>query len=50
MPNFRSRDFLIDHIAHTMAFYHPACLDPSGGFYHFYRDDGSIIPIDAYVE
>jgi mannose/cellobiose epimerase-like protein (N-acyl-D-glucosamine 2-epimerase family) len=42
MPNFRSRDFLLDHIAHTMAFYHPACLDPSGGFYHFYRDDGSL--------
>ena len=42
MPDFRSREFLIDHIAHTMAFYHPACLDPAGGFFHFYRDDGSI--------
>ncbi len=42
MPDFRSRAFLIDHIAHTMAFYHPACIDAAGGFFHFYRDDGSL--------
>ena len=42
MPDFRSRAFLLDHIRHTMAFYHPRAIDPSGGFYHFWRDDGSI--------
>ncbi len=40
--DFRSRDFLLDHIRHTMAFYHPRAIDPAGGFYHFYRDDGSV--------
>jgi mannose/cellobiose epimerase-like protein (N-acyl-D-glucosamine 2-epimerase family) len=39
---FRSAEFLLGHVAHTMSFYHPRCIDPSGGFYHFFRDDGSI--------
>ena len=42
MPDFRSRDFLLDHIRHTMAFYHPRAIDPGGGFFHFFRDDGSV--------
>ena len=42
MPNFRDRQFLLDHIRHTMAFYHPRAIDPRGGFFHFFRDDGSI--------
>lgn len=42
MPDFRSRAFLLDHIRRTMAFYHPRAIDPSGGFHHFWRDDGSI--------
>ena len=42
MPDFRSRPFLLDHIRHTMAFYHPRAIDPDGGFFHFWRDDGSI--------
>lgn len=42
MPDFRSRQFLLDHIRHTMAFYHPRAIDPNGGFYHFWRDDGTI--------
>ena len=41
-PTFRSADFLLGHVAHTMDFYHPRCIDPSGGFFHFFRDDGSI--------
>ncbi|KQV90288.1 N-acylglucosamine 2-epimerase [Massilia sp. Root351] len=41
-PNFRTSGMLLSHIAHTMQFYHPRCIDPSGGFYHFYLDDGSI--------
>ena len=42
MPDFRSRAFLLDHIRATMAFYHPRAIDPSGGFFHFFRDDGSV--------
>jgi mannose/cellobiose epimerase-like protein (N-acyl-D-glucosamine 2-epimerase family) len=41
-PDFRSRKFLLDHIEHTMAFYHPRAIDPRGGFFHFFRDDGTI--------
>ena len=41
-PNFRSRQFLLGHIRHTLDFYEPVCTDPDGGFYHFYMDDGSV--------
>jgi mannose/cellobiose epimerase-like protein (N-acyl-D-glucosamine 2-epimerase family) len=42
MPDFRDPRFLLDHIRHTMAFYHPRAIDPQGGFFHFFRDDGSV--------
>ena len=41
-PDFRSRGFLLQHIRHTRQFYDPRCLDASGGFYHFYKDDGTV--------
>lgn len=41
-PDFRSREFLRAHIAQTMAFYHPHAIDPAGGFFHYFRDDGSV--------
>ncbi|WP_188241344.1 AGE family epimerase/isomerase [Stenotrophomonas maltophilia] len=41
-PDFRSPAFLRAHIADTMAFYHPRCIDPNGGFFHYFRDDGSV--------
>ncbi|MDE2565262.1 MAG: AGE family epimerase/isomerase [Burkholderiales bacterium] len=41
-PDFRDRAFLLDHVRHTMAFYHPRCIDDSGGFYHCYKDDGRV--------
>lgn len=45
---FRDPDFLADHIQHTMAFYHPRCIDQErGGFFHFFRDDGSIYDADT---
>ena len=40
--NFRSPEFLHGHIEHTMAFYLPRAIDPSGGLFHFLRDDGSV--------
>lgn len=41
-PDFASIDFLRTHIARTMAFYHPRCIDPEGGFFHYFRDDGTV--------
>jgi len=40
--DFRAPDFLRGHIADTMAFYHPRCIDPKGGFFQYFRDDGSV--------
>jgi mannose/cellobiose epimerase-like protein (N-acyl-D-glucosamine 2-epimerase family) len=42
MPEFRAPEFLRAHIARTMAFYHPRCIDPAGGFFHYFRDDGTV--------
>lgn len=41
-PDFRSAAFLRSHIAQTMAFYHPHAIDPAGGFFHYFKDDGTI--------
>jgi mannose/cellobiose epimerase-like protein (N-acyl-D-glucosamine 2-epimerase family) len=41
-PDFRSASFLLEHIRRTMAFYHPRCIDPAGGFFHFFKDDGRV--------
>lgn len=41
-PDFRSIDVLRAHIARTMEFYHPRAIDPNGGFFHYFRDDGSV--------
>ena len=41
-PDFRSIAFLRAHIEHTMAFYHPRAIDPAGGFFHYFRDDGAV--------
>jgi mannose/cellobiose epimerase-like protein (N-acyl-D-glucosamine 2-epimerase family) len=41
-PDFRSAAFLREHILHTMSFYDGRCLDPSGGFFHFFKDDGTV--------
>jgi mannose/cellobiose epimerase-like protein (N-acyl-D-glucosamine 2-epimerase family) len=41
-PDFTQPAFLLDHIRTTFAFYHPRAIDPSGGFYHFFKDDGAV--------
>lgn len=41
-PDFRSQAFLRAHIAHTMAFYHPRSIDPQGGFFQYFKDDGKV--------
>lgn len=42
MQSFRDPAMLRDHVAATMAFYHPRCIDPTGGFYHFFKDDATV--------
>jgi mannose/cellobiose epimerase-like protein (N-acyl-D-glucosamine 2-epimerase family) len=42
LPNFRSPAFLLDHARHTMGFYHPRAIDPAGGLYHYFKDDGTV--------
>ncbi len=47
-PSFRDPAFLSEHIRHTMEFYHPRCIDRErGGFFHFFKDDGSIYDADT---
>ena len=41
-PDFTDAGVLRAHIADTMAFYHPRAIDPAGGFFHYFRDDGSV--------
>lgn len=35
--------FLDRHVRDTMAFYHPRAIDPHGGFFQYFRDDGHIV-------
>jgi mannose/cellobiose epimerase-like protein (N-acyl-D-glucosamine 2-epimerase family) len=42
VPDFQSRSTLLQHIRDTRRFYDGRCVDPSGGFYHFYKDDGTV--------
>jgi mannose/cellobiose epimerase-like protein (N-acyl-D-glucosamine 2-epimerase family) len=41
-PNFRSPDVLLQHARHTMRFYHPRAIDPHGGLFHYFKDDGTV--------
>lgn len=40
--NYFDPVFLDRHVRKTMAFYHPRAIDPHGGFYQYFRDDGEI--------
>lgn len=42
MPDFRSKTFLTQHIRNILSFYEGLCHDASGGFFHYYRDDGQV--------
>ena len=42
-PDFRSPAFLREHVAQTIGFYDGRCLDPSGGFFQSYGDDGTVL-------
>ena len=40
--NFKSREFLTQHIADTLAFYEPNIDDEYGGFYQNFSDNGEV--------
>ncbi|MDF4002243.1 AGE family epimerase/isomerase [Luteibacter sp. PPL552] len=42
LPDFHDVDVLRQHVATTMAFYAPNEVDPSGGFFQYFKDDGSV--------
>ena len=42
LPDYRSPAFLSRHIAWIMDFYADRAIDPSGGMYHCYLDDGTV--------
>ena len=41
-PDFRSAEFLRQHIQSILDFYQPTVVDKTGGFFQNYRDDGSV--------
>jgi mannose/cellobiose epimerase-like protein (N-acyl-D-glucosamine 2-epimerase family) len=41
-PDFRSPAFLREHAQQCMAFYRPRFIDPQGGMFHFFRDNGEV--------
>lgn len=40
--DYRSRDFLLRQIRDTLAFYDPRAVDPAGGFFHCYMNNGEL--------
>ena len=41
-PDMRQPEALLAHMRHTLAFYAPRARDPSGGCFHFFKDDGTV--------
>jgi mannose/cellobiose epimerase-like protein (N-acyl-D-glucosamine 2-epimerase family) len=41
-PDFADPAFLRAHVADMMVFYHPRAIDPAGGFFQYFRDDGHV--------
>ena len=39
---YRTKEFLLDHVKEILDFYHPSIVDPSGGFFQNFMDDGSV--------
>ena len=42
VPDFRSPVFLQQHMRQILEFYYPRCINPAGGYFNEYRDDGRI--------
>lgn len=41
-PTFDSLAFLQSHVDDTLRFYAPTAFDANGGFFHYFKDDGSV--------
>ena len=41
-PDFRDPAVLLAHMRHTLDFYAPRVIDPGGGCFHFFKDDGTV--------
>ena len=41
-PDFGNPEFLLRHMQSLMDFYLPQAIDPSGGHYQYFLDDGTI--------
>ena len=46
-PDFHSRAAILAHVRDILGFYQPRAVDPSGGFFQFFKDDGSVF--DAHT-
>ncbi len=44
---YRTSDFLTAHIKSILDFYEPTIVDPSGGFFQNFKDDGSVFDGDS---
>lgn len=42
MQAFDSLSFLRQHVDQTLAFYERSAFDPEGGFFHYFKDDGTV--------
>jgi mannose/cellobiose epimerase-like protein (N-acyl-D-glucosamine 2-epimerase family) len=42
LPDFRDTGFIAKHVEQTLGFYYPRAIDPTGGHYQFFLDDGSV--------
>ena len=42
MQPFDSLSFLQQHVDHTLGFYERHAFDPEGGFFHYFKDDGTV--------
>ena len=40
--DFASREFLNNHVHTILQFYEPIVLDPEGGFFQNFKDDGTV--------
>ena len=40
--NFQSQQFLEQHVVDILRFYEPRAMDPAGGFFHYFLDDGTV--------
>ncbi|WP_047193558.1 AGE family epimerase/isomerase [Caldimonas brevitalea] len=42
LPDFHRRQPVLDHVRDILAFYHPRAIDPRGGCFQFFKDDGTV--------